>query len=286
MNKLLFVLTLTSLLASPLQAQVFKWTDAEGNVHFGTSPPPGMMQHARDAGVQADGKKKVSVRDALPGSTWLGRSGDRMYKVIFMNDGKRYEWKESILGPSGQRSATTTSSGYFSLDGEQLRMTRLNKNREVAGDSTYLATMSGSDSLRLVDINVSGRVFNLMARPEDTRMLKESELAIAGTWAQVLYRVEEQIIGYIEFDDGVFQLYDPNSKSNTLSSAPSYKHQVATGKWRVEGNRLLFDFWEAKGSAASRMLRSESWDIVSVDHRRLEISDGRRTQVFRRERTH
>ncbi|WP_421921592.1 DUF4124 domain-containing protein [Marinobacter salarius] len=42
-------------LSFPAVGQVYKWTDAQGNVHFGTQPPPGQND-------------EVKIRDSSPGS--------------------------------------------------------------------------------------------------------------------------------------------------------------------------------------------------------------------------
>lgn len=40
--RLLIVLTL--IVSCPVAAQVYKWTDENGNVHFGSQPPPGQQE--------------------------------------------------------------------------------------------------------------------------------------------------------------------------------------------------------------------------------------------------
>lgn len=45
------ILVLLTALSFPAFGQVYKWTDAEGNVHFGTQPPPGQQEevHIRES---------------------------------------------------------------------------------------------------------------------------------------------------------------------------------------------------------------------------------------------
>ena len=45
------ILILLTALSFPAFGQVYKWTDAEGNVHFGTQPPPGQQEevHIRES---------------------------------------------------------------------------------------------------------------------------------------------------------------------------------------------------------------------------------------------
>ena len=41
------ILILLTALSFPAFAEVYKWTDAEGNVHFGTQPPPGQQEEVK-----------------------------------------------------------------------------------------------------------------------------------------------------------------------------------------------------------------------------------------------
>lgn len=45
------ILILLTALSFPAFGQVYKWTDADGNVHFGTQPPPGQQEevHIRES---------------------------------------------------------------------------------------------------------------------------------------------------------------------------------------------------------------------------------------------
>jgi len=41
------ILILLTALSFPAFGQVYKWTDADGNVHFGTQPPPGQQEEVK-----------------------------------------------------------------------------------------------------------------------------------------------------------------------------------------------------------------------------------------------
>ena len=247
-----------------------------------------MIQGAEDTGIRSQGGSRTSLEGALPGSVWLGRSGNQLIKIDFKENGRSFIWKEESIAENGSRSRPRTRYGDYRVEGERLVLTRTDKNRERLGEETFLARLSGADSLKLVDIHVSGRVYQLSARPTSTRALtNDKEQALAGTWTQVTYRMEDNIVGYMHFGNGIFRLYDPREYGNRIGGEPRDEDLVASGKWHADGSTLSLDFWEAEGSAASRMLRQERWDIVVLDHRRLEIteSNGRRTQVFLRQRS-
>lgn len=68
-------------LATPSQAQVYKWTDADGNVHFGSQPPPGQQQ-------------EVKIRDTTSSSPSQPVESDvvrRARELEEKNQQKRYE---------------------------------------------------------------------------------------------------------------------------------------------------------------------------------------------------
>jgi hypothetical protein len=57
------LVSLLVVLAFPASAQVYKWTDAEGNVHFGTQPPPGDQEevHIRESKPGAFGSERQNT---------------------------------------------------------------------------------------------------------------------------------------------------------------------------------------------------------------------------------
>ncbi|MDO6681268.1 MULTISPECIES: DUF4124 domain-containing protein [unclassified Oceanobacter] len=57
-------LLLTILLSSPLQAQVYRWTDANGQVHFGSQPPRDQQVKAEAYEVQVSRPEAGQVADA------------------------------------------------------------------------------------------------------------------------------------------------------------------------------------------------------------------------------
>lgn len=61
------ILILLTALSFPAIGQVYKWTDAQGNVHFGTQPPPGQQEQVeiRDTRI---GTVAPSAADGSPNS--------------------------------------------------------------------------------------------------------------------------------------------------------------------------------------------------------------------------
>lgn len=49
------ILILITVISFPAFAQVYKWTDESGNVHFGSQPPPGQQE-------------QLTIRESSPGS--------------------------------------------------------------------------------------------------------------------------------------------------------------------------------------------------------------------------
>lgn len=275
------------LLQAVTAAEIYKWTDAEGNVHFSTQPPPPASGADVSAtGLSAEGKSG-SVPLDLESSAWLVRKGHTRIKLTFSESGS-YSWLETTSLP-GYPISEKRKYGKYKLEGDRLTLTQRDANREDVGRSVYRATMQSADMLRLADINVSDEVYVFSGRPGEYRALKnEKERMISGSWAQVPYRAENRALALVRFESGIFYFFPPDASGTVKASTPESTYRaIASGKWFVEGDILQLDFWEAKGSMASRMLSQERWRITVLDHRRLQVTDeaGRKTQVFVRERT-
>lgn len=281
---LVFGLCMAQVMAA---AEIYKWTDAEGNVHFSTQPPPPASGADISAtGLSAEGRSGPVPLD-LEASAWLARKGHTTVKLTFSEQGG-YSWSESTNLP-GYPVSEKRKYGKYQLDGDRLTLTQRDKNREAVGRSVYRASMQSADTLRLADVNVSDEVYVFSGRPTEYRALKnDKERMISGSWAQVPYRAENRAIARVRFESGVFYFFASDESGTVKTSTPNNTYNaIASGKWSVEGDILQLDFWEAKGSMASRMLNQERWRITVLEHRRLQVTDeaGRKTQVFVRERT-
>lgn len=61
------ILILLTALSFPAFAQVYKWTDADGNVHFGNQPPPGQSEEVKIR-ASSPGDMGASRKKELTGS--------------------------------------------------------------------------------------------------------------------------------------------------------------------------------------------------------------------------
>ena len=58
------ILVLLISLSFPAGAQVYKWTDTEGNTHFGAQPPPGNQQQIASGGSSGNAVESDIIRQA------------------------------------------------------------------------------------------------------------------------------------------------------------------------------------------------------------------------------
>lgn len=81
--------TLLLLLTSTAYGQVYKWTDANGNVHFGTQPPPGQQE-------------EVEIRESKTGTMVT----DRQRKMLDQIDNEREERRADVdYSPASRQSS-------------------------------------------------------------------------------------------------------------------------------------------------------------------------------------
>ncbi len=89
-----FFLLLLATLSFSAVAQVYKWTDENGNVHFGTQPPPGQQE-------------EVHIRESKTGSMVTDRQREMLDRI----DQKRAERRaESNISSASQQSSAESSS--------------------------------------------------------------------------------------------------------------------------------------------------------------------------------
>ncbi|MDC8455341.1 DUF4124 domain-containing protein [Marinobacter sp. DS40M6] len=86
--------TLLLLLASTAYGQVYKWTDENGNVHFGTQPPPGQQE-------------EVEIRESKTGTMVT----DRQRKMLEQIDEERAGHKADVdYAPTSRQSPSESQS--------------------------------------------------------------------------------------------------------------------------------------------------------------------------------
>lgn len=86
--------TLLLLLASTAYGQVYKWTDENGNVHFGTQPPPGQQE-------------EVEIRESKTGTMVT----DRQRKMLEQIDEERAGHKADVdYAPTSRQSSSESQS--------------------------------------------------------------------------------------------------------------------------------------------------------------------------------
>lgn len=121
------ILILLTALSFPAFGQVYKWTDAQGNVHFGTQPPPGDQE-------------QVHIRESKTGKMVT----DKQRQMLDRIDEKRAARKDSDSlyssandNPSESRScrrAKLTLEGYQNDLSELLRRGYKQSERRSAED--------------------------------------------------------------------------------------------------------------------------------------------------------
>ena len=99
--RLLIILFL--ILSFSVSAQVYKWTDADGNIHFGTQPPPGEQEevHIRES------KTGPMVTDRQRHAMELQEAQDEIQSA-----NRRRSFSTSIEGSESQAVGSSRSCNY------------------------------------------------------------------------------------------------------------------------------------------------------------------------------
>ena len=263
---------------------VYRWVDADGNVHFSSNPPPEVIVSAESTGIstsasRAGGNPSVD----LPGF-WLG-SHEGMTIALDIRQGSM-SWKEFSPGRYGRYlNGQRNFSGPVKIERDLFTFTMLDAYQQVRGQRQFRIRMQDEETLELVGIHQHG-VYRLTKRPYLTRPLSPAELDISGDWAEVDTATESQVLGRIRFEDGIFNRYRV-AGNERINGSPAEAYREADGRWRVEEGVLYLDHWMGEKSYSDKLLKSEKWTIREVTLRRLLLANpaGNRLMIFRRERT-
>ena len=91
-----FLFVLLATLSFSAVAQVYKWTDENGNVHFGTQPPPGQQEEVKIRNTKSSSTSQTYESDIVRQARELE---ERKAQARYQNAEKRYQERFLSLIP-------------------------------------------------------------------------------------------------------------------------------------------------------------------------------------------
>jgi hypothetical protein len=142
-----------------LQAQIFKWTDSSGDVHFSDKPHPGA--------------EEIELPQVQTYSTSTAPVGDKVPDPIADPSEGAYE-KISILQPEDQATIRNTE-GYVSIIAELQPPLRKGDKIQVIFDGAPLGKPQPTSVIALRGINRGSHTFAVQVLDSSKKVLNTSE---------------------------------------------------------------------------------------------------------------
>lgn len=255
-------------------AKVYKWVDENGQVHFGTQPPPRQMEKVEDTGLgkTADSNPSTEVEEVIE-NRWWANTGSKVIQLQVASYG--YSWSEYSGSQKPERHSGEWKLTYSSL--------ALTSKTGVA--RKFAVKEARAYSLSLLDVSTEER-FDFKRLREERYDLSGREEEISGDWAQVSAANSNQVIARLRLENGIFQRYYVSSRSELIDAHPNPNMVNARGQWRIVDDTLILEYIEAYEELWKLAASEQEWRIDSLDYRNLKLTHSATREVmhFRRKR--
>lgn len=253
-------------------AKVYKWTDENGQVHFGTQPPPAKMQQAQSTRYGSSSEKSAEAADIIQ-NKWYAKNNGEVIEFTVSNYG--YQW---AIHKDQQKPVY--NPGKWELFPGKLTL------NEKSGAIKNFALKEVYE-FKMVMVEYESEKRYTFNRLKDSRYhLSEKEELASGNWAEVSATDDTYIIARINFEDGQFTRYYTDYYDKSLSANPNPNHVKAQGNWKIEGDILELEYAGAFKDLLAKTSETERWNIEQLDPRNFRLSNhitGEK-MVFKRKR--
>jgi hypothetical protein len=262
------------LLATPclLGAKIYKWTDAEGNVHYTTTPPPEQFEQATRLEVEAAGQSRVPPAEGGPiAGEWRAVTNDHIHELSL--GPSSFTWRRMQRDRKAQPvPGTSELLAKGSYERSERRLT-LRYSRDLTGqgragaseDFTIMRhrppkpdalTLRGPDgkSYRFERADAIDAPVDLAAR-------------LQGSWAL------EGASTYLRLEDERFSM----GTSGFIVRGHEDAHWKLEGRWWLEDRELVLDMQQGSGGGYGAG-DTERYEVSFLDGQRLvlqRLKDGR-----------
>ncbi|MCP5205849.1 MAG: DUF4124 domain-containing protein [Hahellaceae bacterium] len=238
-------------------AKVYKWTDENGQVHFGTQPPPAKMQQAEATRYGSSGEKSAEAADVIQ-NKWYAKENGGVIELSVSSYG--YQW-----AVYKDQQKPVYSPGKWELFPGKLTLnekTGATKNFSLKEVYEYRMVLVEYESERRYTFN----------RLKDSRYdLSEKEELASGTWAEVSPTDDSYVIARVKFEDGQFTRYYTDHYDKNITAHPNPNHVKAQGNWKIEGDTLVLEYAGAFKDLLAKSTETERWNIELLDPRNFRL---------------
>lgn len=252
-------------------AKIYKWTDENGQTHYGTRPPQEMLPQVEEMNVSSGGVSKQTIED-IAGKRWFANDNNQV--IEFQMGTNNYVW--ITYQSSGQK---LTERGTWQLFPGKVKLVPSTdptpRQWVVRNQKKSQVTLVNAETERQIEFRTLDR---------DRKELSEKENLLSGDWDEV--NSSDMLIGKAQFDSKGFRRYKISRGDRAYKRAnPNYK--LAEGNWSVRGDTIVLDYAQATKKFLQKTATTESWEIENLDLRTLILRNQEtgRTMRFKRKRT-
>ncbi len=259
-------------------AGVYKWTDANGIVHYSSTPPPASQPVEKTGFTTSRSERTDHSLDEVLTGTWYAKRGNNLIQLYISTprqDGRRYQWLETL-----RQSKVRDERGLLRSFEQRLELTL------DQGGTRTLTVRDASPSLLTLADSDADEILRFRQVEPPRYKLNANESAMEGYWAEVAPRAPTQAIRKIRFENGHFERFSAD-RHERWSSPPNPNATIAKGNWRVEDDVVVLDYIQASKALADKALQEEQWRIEQLDGRNLILRQdmGSQRLHFVRERS-
>ncbi|GAA3975450.1 DUF4124 domain-containing protein [Allohahella marinimesophila] len=254
--KIVFALGLCSVLTG---AKVYKWVDAQGQVHFGTQPPPAVLKEAEVSKVSVDTPKIVRIEEVLEGR-WYMLDGSLLHELVVYDT--KVNWNEY------EEKLERTARGEWQLTGPTLRIA----GEKIPGGTAAFTIKSVAAHEFTAYWEQTDRIHTFRKLADSRYELSSQEEMLNGDWAEVSASDLSKPVAKFRFDSGRFYTF-PVVRKERVQNQVNINHVRAEGNWEIEEQTLVIRYFKAFGQFANRALTTERLAIKQMNKLGFAVTD-------------
>ena len=204
--------------------KIYRWTDAEGHVHFSSTPGPNQAADADQGSSKTPSKHTdYAVRNIFSG-TWRGSSRTVTVELRFNRKGNILQWKSMPRGGGVQAESFNARWQYQNGDLEVVYINHQQDAHKNGTRAVYKIIDKSADTLVLQ--SPDGKVFRLHKRAK---------------YKKLTY-IERKFIGKWQLQNDQQEEWGFSSRGFMIKGRVPHQtgiRTLASGSWKVQGDTLI-----------------------------------------------
>ena len=259
------------IICGPLSAaKIYKWTDENGETHFGSVPP---HKNESLSKTRYNTKKVVKQEtDELILQHWYGNNSKHSVEFSLFDS-------KHLLLLINKKGKKKYNQGTWSLNSRILTL------QSSTGNKRFVIAKISPKVMKLLEYEADKKTLkdkmSLYSWPNEDRFLSQKEDLLSGIWKEKAHPKSTKISYVWEFANGSFSGSDVDRYAE---NSPNPNRIRARGYWKIKGDFFIQDYVYGEKSYFGMVGSQQKWKIKKLDHRNLIIKNKYGTRTFTRQR--